>query len=386
MLNSSSSFVAFALLAAGLLGLIVGSFVGRWARRHACGKPVADKRPRCTSCGHELGARDLIPVFSWIATRGTCRYCSSRISVRYLVAEVVSAITFVAIVATYGPSLESMELLAFSSILLFLALVDIEKRIIPNGCIALAIAVRAIYLAISFVQGTITASGIAYFAASAFGMGITLLAVVLLADWMFGQASMGGGDLKLFFVAALYFGWQQGLFLIMASCVFGIATAVVASRLSPPAPSNAPGAHESRSVVLAPTIADATATPGANAALGASFAPGVNDEDATATPGANVTSNATAAPGANAALGVATTPGEGGAPGATFAPGENARTDAYASASAPGAHGAQASAAESPRDPGLMKRKVPFGPSIAAACVLTMLLGNPLVSWYAGLL
>ena len=363
MLNSSSSFVAFALLAAGLLGLIVGSFVGRWARRHACGKPVADKRPRCTSCGHELGARDLIPVFSWIATRGTCRYCSSRISVRYLVAEVVSAITFVAIVATYGPSLESMELLAFSSILLFLALVDIEKRIIPNGCIALAIAVRAIYLAISFVQGTITASGIAYFAASAFGMGITLLAVVLLADWMFGQASMGGGDLKLFFVAALYFGWQQGLFLIMASCVFGIATAVVASRLSPPAPSNAPGAHESQSVVLAPTIADATATPGAN-----------------------VTSNATAAPGANAALGVATTPGEGGAPGTTFAPGENARTDAYASASAPGAHGAQASAAESPRNPGLMKRKVPFGPSIAAACVLTMLLGNPLVSWYAGLL
>ena len=286
----------------------------------------------------------------------------------------MSAITFVAIVATYGPSLESMELLAFSSILLFLALVDIEKRIIPNGCIALAIAVRAIYLAISFVQGTITASGIAYFAASAFGMGITLLAVVLLADWMFGQASMGGGDLKLFFVAALYFGWQQGLFLIMASCVFGIATAVVASRLSPPAPSNAPGAHENQSVVLAPTIADATATPGANAALGATLAPGVNDEDATA------------APGANAALGVATTPGEGGAPGATFAPGENARTDAYASASAPGAHGAQASAAESPRNPGLMKRKVPFGPSIAAACVLTMLLGNPLVSWYAGLL
>jgi prepilin signal peptidase PulO-like enzyme (type II secretory pathway) len=33
-----------------------------------------------------------------------------------------------------------------------------------------------------------------------------------------------------------------------------------------------------------------------------------------------------------------------------------------------------------------MKRVFPFGPSIAAACIITMLVGKPLITWYIGLL
>lgn len=57
---------------------------------------------------------------------------------------------------------------------------------------------------------------------------VPLLLVVLVADKVLGRDSMGGGDLKLFFVAGLYFGWQQCLFLIIVACVIGIVLAFAA--------------------------------------------------------------------------------------------------------------------------------------------------------------
>jgi len=71
-----------------------------------------------------------------------------------------------------------------------------------------------------------------YYVASAFGIGIALIVVVLVADKVFGRESMGGGDLKLYFVAGLYFGWQQGLFLVILSCIIGIIVAAVSARPS----------------------------------------------------------------------------------------------------------------------------------------------------------
>ena len=352
MLNSLSFALAYALFVAGLLGLVMGSFINCWAWRYTHRESITAGRSHCTSCGHELSARDLVPVFSWISTRGTCRYCSTKVSVRYPLTELMTAIAFIAIVAMYGFSLETVELLAFASILLFLSLVDIDERIIPNGCILAAIAVRVIYLAIAFIQGTIETLGIAYYVASAFGMGIAMLVVVLVADRVFGQASMGGGDLKLYFVAALYFGWQQGLFLVIASCVLGIIVAV-ATRSE----ANAPGANEGNGEPGAPF------TPGENAAV-----------TATTTPGEGVTANATTAPGMSVSSNATTAPGVDATANATTAPGANGAQPAPATAGAPS-------------DPGrIMKRQIPFGPSIAAACVITMLVGNPLISWYLGLL
>jgi len=51
--------------------------------------------------------------------------------------------------------------------------------------------------------------------------------VVLIADKLLKRDSMGGGDLKLFFVTGLYFGWQQCLFLIIMACIIGIVLALV---------------------------------------------------------------------------------------------------------------------------------------------------------------
>ena len=46
---------------------------------------------------------------------------------------------------------------------------------------------------------------------------------------------MGGGDLKLFAVAALYVGWQQSILLVFLACLFGLAFAAARGLLSQPA-------------------------------------------------------------------------------------------------------------------------------------------------------
>ena len=189
--------VAYLLCVAGLLGLVMGSFINCWAWRYMNGESVTKGRSHCTSCGHVLGLRDLVPLFSWIATKGKCRYCGARVSARYPITELVCGLVFAGIVAVYGLSLETVELMAFSGVLLFLSLTDIDDYLIPNGCIVAAIAIRVAYVAASVAMGAMDLGQVGYYAASGFGVGLALVVVVLIADRVFGRDSMGGGDLKL---------------------------------------------------------------------------------------------------------------------------------------------------------------------------------------------
>jgi leader peptidase (prepilin peptidase)/N-methyltransferase len=57
----------------------VGSFLGVLITRLPSGAPVVVGRSACAQCGTRLGVRDLVPVVSFIALRGRCRYCGANI-------------------------------------------------------------------------------------------------------------------------------------------------------------------------------------------------------------------------------------------------------------------------------------------------------------------
>ena len=75
-----------------ILGAVFGSFLNCAAWRIAHGESFLRGHSRCPSCGHELGARDLVPVLSWVFQRGRCRYCGVKISVRYPLTELAFAL------------------------------------------------------------------------------------------------------------------------------------------------------------------------------------------------------------------------------------------------------------------------------------------------------
>ena len=213
-----------------MAGFAVGSFVHCWAWRSVNGESVLKGRSHCTSCAHVLAVKDLIPVVSWIALKGKCRYCGEPIPVRSLVVELLCGAVFAGIVLVYGISWQSLELMAFSAALVFLSLTDLDSFKIPNATILFMVAVRIAYMAYAFFAGLMTVDDIVFFAGSAIGAGIALTFVVIVADKVLGRESMGGGDVKLLAVAGLYFGWRQWLLLLILSCVIGIIVALVSQR------------------------------------------------------------------------------------------------------------------------------------------------------------
>lgn len=221
MPGSVPHVVAMALSAA--LGLAMGPLLVSVAECAVRGERWPAGRPRCEACGHEL-ACDL--VLGWLSTGGRRRSCGERIPARYPATGALMAGVYVALVWHYGLTVEALEMMAFSSVLLVLSLTDIDDYVIPNGCIVAALAVRALYLGYLGMLG-VDAVSLAF--SLALGMAavmMPLVALVYVMDHVLNRPSMGFGDLKLYAVACLYFGWQRMLFLIIVSCVLGLASAV----------------------------------------------------------------------------------------------------------------------------------------------------------------
>ena len=246
MLYASPFITTYSLVCVALLGLVMGSFLGCLAWRITHGESVLRGRSHCDECGHALGIGDLIPVFSWLAHHGKCKYCGARISAKHPISELLCATAYVTIVAHYGITLEAVEMLVFASALFVISLTDIEDYLVPNGAIVVAIAARIVFIAAAYA---LLASGVdaaLIFAEPAkhvgapadvafalvrdsliggVGVGIIIIVIVIVMDKVLGKESMGGGDIKLFAVAGFYFGWQQCLFLVIVACIVGLVFA-----------------------------------------------------------------------------------------------------------------------------------------------------------------
>lgn len=225
----SPALAAYLFFLTALLGLAMGSFLNCLAWRLAHGESVARGRSHCAVCGHILGPLDLIPVFSWLFLRGRCRYCGEKISPRYPATELLAALAYLTVVWKCGLSLDSLRFLLLFSLLLVLSLVDLEVGLIPDRLLVIG---GLGWLLLAFPDpgrsALLLRGGLG--AAALF---VPMLLLVLAADHLAGRETMGGGDLKLLALLGLYFGWQQGLLLLIFSCLLGLWLAALLGKAKP---------------------------------------------------------------------------------------------------------------------------------------------------------
>lgn len=207
----------------GILGAVLGSFFDCVAARHAAGESPWKGRSKCDSCGRELGALELIPIFSYLFQRGRCRKCGAKIPADALWAEIAGAAGAVAITLRFGLSLETVQWLIFGALLLWLSLEDHHRRILPDGLLIAAAVVRLAFWLIppdrlARLPGLI---------GSALSVSLPLLILVLIMDKVMKRETMGGGDIKLFFVVGLYFTWPETVLTLLVSCLLGLLYAVL---------------------------------------------------------------------------------------------------------------------------------------------------------------
>lgn len=210
------------------LGAALGSFLDCMAVRAVRGETALSGRSRCDSCGQTLGAPELVPVLSYLFLRGKCRHCGARISAESLYCELALGAAYLFFYLRFGLSVLTLRDMTLSAVLLELSLIDLKSYTIPDAAILTGLG---IWLgALPFTPG---APGIRptlpeelrYALLGGFGLFLSLLLLSLLFDHLSGRESLGGGDLKLFFLLGLYLKPAVGLFALILSCLLGLAMA-----------------------------------------------------------------------------------------------------------------------------------------------------------------
>lgn len=200
-------------------GAVLGSFLDCAVWRWAHGEAMFRGRSHCGSCGHTLSPQELVPVFSFLFSRGKCRHCGEKIPAECLWAELAGGIGFVCFGVKFGLSLELAQWLVLGALLLAVSLADGAKRIIPDRLLLAMAANRAVWL---FVLGRPLWDTVKGMLASCI-VPAALLCFVLLAEKVMKKEAMGGGDIKLLLALALYLSWPELLLTLLGGCLLGIA-------------------------------------------------------------------------------------------------------------------------------------------------------------------
>lgn len=115
-----------------MFGAVVGSFLNVVVHRLPRGESLVHPRSRCPSCGTPIAGYDNIPIFSWLVLRGRCRHCQAPISPRYPAVELLTAVTFAAVVLVGGLDDDLVLELPFVAALIALAGIDYDHKLLPN--------------------------------------------------------------------------------------------------------------------------------------------------------------------------------------------------------------------------------------------------------------
>ena len=185
---------------AGLVGLIVGSYLNVVVHRLPHQQSTVLPRSRCPKCGAAIRALDNLPVVSWLLLGGRCRDCRAPISVRYPLIELLTGGLFAGAVARFGVTASAAGAALFCAALVALAAIDIEHFLLPDRItlpgLAVALAFQPL-LAWGSIAGALQGALL--------GAGL-LLVMAGIWELLRGVEGMGLGDVKMLAMIGAFLG------------------------------------------------------------------------------------------------------------------------------------------------------------------------------------
>lgn len=197
----------------------VGSFLGTVVVRHADVRGLLTGRSMCPACRRKLGGRDLVPVASWVALGGRCRYCAAPIGWFYPAIELTAiAVAVWAILAV--PSVMVWPASALGWLLIALAWIDARERVLPDG-IVFAVIVLGLATTGFVAPGQLVAHGVGVIAGF-----VAFAAIAWTYARLRGRTGLGFGDAKLLAAAGAWVSWQglPSVVLIAAATALAVAS------------------------------------------------------------------------------------------------------------------------------------------------------------------
>ncbi len=207
------------ILAAGIFGALVGSFLNVCIYRLPLGKSIVWPGSACGSCGHPLSWFENIPFVSYAVLGGRCRSCRASISIRYPIVEALTALLFATAWWYYGPGMLLVSRLIFGCALLVLFAIDLEHHLLPNVITLPGIAVGfafSFFLEPGWVGsaiGILVGGGILYAIAEGYYR-------------LRHEEGLGMGDVKMLAMIGAFIGWKLTLVTLMMASLSGSVVGV----------------------------------------------------------------------------------------------------------------------------------------------------------------
>lgn len=191
-----------------IYGLVIGSFLNVCIFRIPEGISVINPPSSCSSCGHRLYFRDMIPVVNYIANKGRCKYCNASYSAQYPIIEILNALLYLMITLKYGWSFYSAAYCILVSLMVTVSLIDIKYMIIPDSLnvVGTVIGVSIIIYNSSLILDKLIGAAVGF---------------LIFSMLSFFTCAMGGGDIKLMTALGLIFGVKGILFITVFSFLIG---------------------------------------------------------------------------------------------------------------------------------------------------------------------
>ena len=196
----------------------IGSFLGVVVRRLPEGRPIAWSRSHCEGCGARLGVRDLVPLFSWLAGRGRCRFCGRPLEWFYPLIELAAlAVALISLFVDNGADVWLDCLLGWW--LLTLAWIDVRCWLLPDS-LTLPLIIAGLAAAAAFDPEGLTDRA---FGAAAGYLGLRMVALIYRA--LRGRDGLGGGDAKLLAAAGAWVGLRALPQVVLLAALAGLLAA-----------------------------------------------------------------------------------------------------------------------------------------------------------------
>lgn len=226
-----------------LVGLIVGSFLGAVNYRLKVAEDIVWKRSHCPNCKTRIRWYDNIPLLGFVILWGECRECREKISWCYPAIELMSGLLFAAVAWKFlggwglagnpdkiftGTDVIEMSFWLFAaSYLTLIFFHDLSYMLIPDAAVYPAIVITLLYQYWKYLQGPL---GIATlknpFVGALFAALVAALFFFLLI-WISRGKWIGGGDVKLGFLAGVIVGWPKILFVLFFAYMIGAIASLI---------------------------------------------------------------------------------------------------------------------------------------------------------------
>lgn len=203
-----------------VFGAVIGSFLNVCIYRLPEQQSIAKPLSQCPHCHHPIRFYDNIPLISYLILKGKCRDCGEKISWRYPLVELITAILALFLFAKFYLTINFLVFFIFTAVLIVITFIDLDHQIIPDLLTLPGIPI--FFLLAVFVVGV-------PWMEAAIGLligGGVLFVIALGYEVITKREGMGGGDIKLLAMIGGFLGWKSLIFVLLFSSLLGAVIGV----------------------------------------------------------------------------------------------------------------------------------------------------------------